>query len=337
MSNIKLVIVGLASYHTKHILALKSNTNIEVVGVCDINSNAAKEISEKFSNVPCYSDFRDAISSLKPDAVFISLPHDQYFKVVKFALENNIHIFKEKPFARDLEEAKKIVELLEKSSSKVMIVSQRRFHKTYFEANNLLNCLGQVKFVFATYCFNKPTSSWRKNKQRSGGGVIIDSGYHFIDLLLYYFGLPEAVKCKLSKLSDDPLCETEDFAAIEFQYSHKGTIQLILNRLSEAKKEEIVIYGELGKLVVTKNEIELDLFDSGISKKITIETDDFTEAYRQQYLSFFTSLSAKYPVCPSVKEGILNSLVIEACYLSANKNASLVNIKDLIVLKGVNQ
>ena len=336
MSNIRLIVIGLTSHHTKHIFALKSNTTINVVGVCDIDSRAAKEISEKFSNVPCYSDFRGAISSLKPDVVFISLPHDQYFKVVKFALENNIHIFKEKPFARDLEEAKKIAELFKKSSNKMMIVSQRRFHKTYVEAKHLLNSLGQVKFVFATYCFNKPTSGWRKNKQKSGGGVIIDAGYHFIDLLLYYFGLPEVVKCKLLKLSDDPLCETEDYAKIEFQYPHREIIQLILNRLSETKKEEIVIYGELGKLVVTKNEIELDLFDSGISKKITIETDDFTEAYRQQYLSFFTSLSAKHPVCPSVKEGILNSLVIEACYLSANKNASLVNIKDLIVLKGVN-
>lgn len=335
MSNIRLVVVGLTSHHSKHILALRSNTTIDIVGVCDIDSHTVKEISEKFGSVPCYSDFRDAISSLKPDAVFISLPHDQYFKVVKFVLENNIHIFKEKPFARDLEEAKKIAELLEKSSSKMMIVSQRRFHKTYFEAKNLLDSLGQVKFVFATYCFNKPTFGWRKNKQKSGGGVIIDSGYHFIDLLLCYFGLPETVKCKLSKLSGDPLCETEDYATIEFQYSHKEIIQLILNRLSETKKEEIVIYGELGKLMVTKNEIALDLFDSGISKKITIETDDFTEAYQQQHLSFFTSLSNRHPVCPGVKESILDSLVIEACYLSANKNAALVNIKDLTVLKGV--
>jgi predicted dehydrogenase len=335
MAKTKLLIIGLTSNHKEHILALQSNSAIDIIGVCDIDSIQAEEISLKFGQIPHFDDYYKAIEILRPDALFISLPHDQYIEVVEIALRKNIHIFKEKPFAHDLAEAKKMAELFRHSHSKIMTVSQRRFHKTYAKGKELLVELGKTKYVFASYCFNKPTSGWRKSKKISGGGVIIDSGYHLIDLLLYYFGLPETVKCQLSKVSDDLSCETEDYASIELRYSDSNAVQLILNRLSEVKKEEIIIYGELGKLTVTKQEVTIELFDSGCIKKIETDHSSFVEAYHHQHRAFFDSVSNEHWPIPGIKEGMLNSLIIEACYLSAKANSSVINTKNLLNMRNI--
>lgn len=329
MDKTRLLIIGLTSHHTEHIQALQANPTVLVAGVCDINVSQAKEMSSEFNDAPYFTNVQAAIESLKPDAVFICLPHDQHLEVVELALKNGIHIFKEKPFAHDLEEANKIANLFKQSHSKIMTVSQRRFHKTYLEAKNHIGEIGQIKYVLATYSFNKPTSGWRKNKKASGGGVIIDSGYHLIDLLLYYFGLPETVKCELSKLSNDLSCETEDYALIELDYADGNNVQLILNRLAETKKEEIIIYGELGKLFVTKNELLLETYSSGTTKKVAFDPDGFIGAYQRQHKEFFSSLSNGHFLVPGVKEGVTNSLVIEACYLSADTN-STINTEELM-------
>ena len=335
MDKTRLLIIGLTSHHTEHIQALQANPTVLVTGVCDINISRAKEMSSVFNNVSYFTDFHAAIESLEPDAVFICLPHDQHLEVVELALKKGIHVFKEKPFAHNLEEANKIANLFKQSHSKIMTVSQRRFHKTYLEAKNHMGEIGQIKYVFATYSFNKQTSGWRKNKKASGGGVIIDSGYHLIDLLLYYFGLPETVKCELSKLSNDLSCETEDYALIELDYADGNNVQLVLNRLAETKKEEIVIYGELGKLVATKNELLLQRYNSGTTTKFAFDPDGFTEAYQQQHSAFFSSLSNGHLLVPGVKEGVTNNLIIEACYLSADTNLT-INTEQLIASRRLN-
>lgn len=335
MNTIKVLVIGLTLNHTEHIVALKSFSFVRIIGICSTNHEMARKVALEFNNPPRYTDYKSAIEILKPDAVFISLPHYKHMEVIEFALKNNIHIFKEKPFAYDLDEAKRLEMLFKNSKYKIMIVSQRRFHYSYEEAKKFLNYVGQIRYVSSSYCFNKSTSGWRMKEKESGGGVIIDSGYHFIDLLFYYFGLPEKVSCKTSKLSNDQSCETEDYAFIEFLYPDHKIIQLILNRLSETKKEEIIIFGDLGKLIISKNEMTLELFDSGIIKKLISSTDGFNKAYLNQHKLFFSSLSNEQIAEPSISEGLSNSIIIEACYLSAKNNSNFINTKDLITTKEI--
>ena len=130
-------------------------------------------------------------------------------------------------------------------------------------------------------------------------------------------------------------CETEDYALIELDYADGNNVQLVLNRLVETKKEEIVIYGELGKLVATKNELLLQRYNSGTTTKFAFDPDGFTEAYQQQHSAFFSSLSNGHLLVPGVKEGVTNNLIIEACYLSADTNLT-INTEQLIASRRLN-
>jgi predicted dehydrogenase len=334
MCKIKLLLIGLSNNHTEHIDAFKKNQDIEIVGLCDINPNISKLLGQEFESLPYFPDYNVAIDILKPQAIFVCLPHSEHIKILNLAIKNDIHVFKEKPFAKNLKEAIKILLLLKKSKSRIMTVSQRRFHSTYLQAKKLLNDLGHIKYVFASYCFSKETSGWRKSKKISGGGVIIDSGYHLIDLIMYYFGLPKTVRCKQSKLSKDPDCETEDFAQIELDYGNK-MIQLVLNRSSKNKNEEISVYGEKGKLDISKKRIYKREYSTGLEHVFSENSGDFSDAYLNQHYSFFTSVMNEKKLYPGIKEGLLNTLVIEACYLSASSNSSLISTNELIHSKGL--
>lgn len=335
MKKIRLVIIGLNLRNKEHIKALKSLSLIDVVGVCNINIETAKEISEIFGKVDYFEKYNDAISILNPDALFLSLPHDQYFKIIKFATQRNIHLLKEKPFSLNLSEAKEIVHLFQQTNSKLMLISQRRFHETYIHAESYLKTIGFIKRFEAVYTFNKPTEEWRRISKRSGGGVIIDSGYHIIDILNHYFGVPESVICETKKLSSDETCETEDFASIKFNYPDGMTGSLILSRIDDIKKEEVLILGERGKMIIRRDLFSIEMYNPlEKTREFRIE-DNFENAYTKQHSEFFSSLSTDATRVPSVAEGMSNSVVIEACYRSALNKSRPININELIVSEGV--
>ncbi len=55
----------------------------------------------------------------------------------------------------------------------------------------------EAKYTFYT---DKPHEGWRGKKELTGGGRLIDMGYHMVDLLMWYFGLPDKIFVERSYL-----------------------------------------------------------------------------------------------------------------------------------------
>jgi predicted dehydrogenase len=55
--------------------------------------------------------------------------------------------------------------------------------------------IGTPFFVDAQYILavDDPAAGWRGRSDLAGGGCLVDMGYHVIDLLLWYFGLPDRI------------------------------------------------------------------------------------------------------------------------------------------------
>ena len=70
------------------------------------------------SNYNLFTDYQEAITSTKPDAVCISTYPDTHEEISLYALEHNCHIFLEKPIAADLDGSRKIIDKAEKSGKK---------------------------------------------------------------------------------------------------------------------------------------------------------------------------------------------------------------------------
>ena len=87
-----------------------------------------------------------ALDPAAVDAAVITLPHHLYPDVVNAALGRGIHVLKEKPFARDLEDARTMLAAAEKSSATLMVAGQGKYSAGYQRAKQIAagGVLGQV-------------------------------------------------------------------------------------------------------------------------------------------------------------------------------------------------
>ena len=204
------------------------------------------------------------------DIAIVSLPHDQHDFVVRALVKQGIYIIKEKPLAMNLELAKDYQKIMgEEGRWPIYTTVQRSTHKLFRQAKTDLEKIGKVlRFHYEyTFCLPNQTSGWRSDPEKSGGGVVLDMGYHILDVVGDFFGYPQAIKSRFSyKFPDFEKSKLEDAAEIMLTYDgFEG--QVLLDRHADAKVEEFVIEGEKGTLTLTPGSYTLDLADVRVEQK----------------------------------------------------------------------
>lgn len=99
------------------------------------------------------------------------------------------------------------------------------------------------------------------------GGALVDMGYHYIDLLVWYFGLPDSITCKISTGNrKNQQYNVEHTAFVDFSYNDTANDNerilgsLIISRVYPEKDEYLVAYGPNGSVFVKRGElIRLDV------------------------------------------------------------------------------
>lgn len=318
MRRLNFLTVGLATKHTEHILALRklSKQTIKITGVCNLNKKEAQSVSRLFSSATASIDIDEALDKHPVDAAFVCLPHFAYAQVLPKLIKRNIHVLKEKPFSISVEDAVILKHQLEQSKAKFMVIAQRRYHPTYVKAKFLLNTLGIIEFVNGQYYINYPATGWRKESSLSGGGIIIDSGYHMIDITNWLFGPPELVYAltKVAHTKDEH--NTEDSALINLRYQSGFYVNLSLSRLSLDKSESMSIYGSKGEMHISRSLLELKYHNG---KKLVFRSEpSWNKAIHNQHKAFFEIINNNQQGVGVVDNVFDNSLVIEAAYLSSH-------------------
>lgn len=242
---------------------------VDVVAVCDTNKDSV--IAElkmlPFSDIKTYRDyntlFQDTLSGkLALDAVVVSVPHHIYGDIVEKAISANVMVFKEKPFAHDLKEAKKISHQSIKEHVQIYTVTKRQFYPSYTKGLQLL----REGAIGTPYMYNvrhfiphgNLYQGWRSTIDVSGGGVFMDMGYHLLDVLIRYFGeIKQANLYWSNTAKPEFIYEVEDAASLLCQHQKgvHGVFQVAA--LSGPKEESIEIRGTKGRLIVSKDKVTL--------------------------------------------------------------------------------
>lgn len=97
----------------------------EFIGVCDTNEENARTIGEK-NGCDYFTDWRELLD--KATAVSIVTPTETHSEIACEFLENGVNVLVEKPFARTLEEADKMIAAAQKSGAKLMVGHLERYN-----------------------------------------------------------------------------------------------------------------------------------------------------------------------------------------------------------------
>jgi predicted dehydrogenase len=128
MSKLRTAVIGVGSlgqHHARNYDEITLRGTTEFIGVCDSNETQAITIAEKYLSKP-FTDWRDLLD--KTDAVSIVTPTETHCEIACAFLERGIHVLVEKPIARTLEEADKMIATAQKSGAKLMVGHLERYN-----------------------------------------------------------------------------------------------------------------------------------------------------------------------------------------------------------------
>ncbi len=126
--NPRIAVIGVGSlgqHHARNYAELAGEGTGEFVGVCDANKEVARTIGDK-NNCDYFTDWRELLD--KVDAVSIVTPTETHCEIACAFLENGVNVLVEKPIARTLEEADKMIAAAQKTGAKLMVGHLERYN-----------------------------------------------------------------------------------------------------------------------------------------------------------------------------------------------------------------
>lgn len=196
MKKIKVAIIGAGQIaRVSHIPNYQLfSDEIEVVGISDINLQAARELSEQFHIPNYFSNHIEMLEQLKPDSVSVCVPNKFHCQITCDALERGCNVLCEKPPAITVEEAEK----MQRMALKHNCLLSFGFHFRYStEAAFLKDKIEKGEFgdLYAArvqWIRRRGIPGWGNftNKEIQGGGPLIDIGVHMLDLAIYLMDYP---------------------------------------------------------------------------------------------------------------------------------------------------
>ncbi|MCX5813730.1 MAG: Gfo/Idh/MocA family oxidoreductase [Proteobacteria bacterium] len=168
---LKIAIIGAGHMGKIHLQKLLAIEDAQVVAIADTDETLAGNITEKYS-IPFFSDYTKTLNNL--NGVVIASSTETHYEIAKFFLENNIHVFIEKPITSDTADASDLVKLADIKNLILQIGHLERFNPAY---KNAVPFVQNPLFIEA-----RRTSNFTGRSPNID--VVLDLMIHDIDLVL---------------------------------------------------------------------------------------------------------------------------------------------------------
>lgn len=177
-----------------HFPALSKLDNVRIKYACDLiieKANAAKEKFPKIEEV--ITDYKIALNDPEVEAVFVLTPNYAHYTVTMDAIAAGKHVMCEKPITVNYELSKEMADAANNAGKMLNIGVCNRYHKSVvmLEEMNRQGKFGNIYHVccsFRSFRSIPGLGGAFTTKAQSGGGVLIDWGVHFLDLILFILG-----------------------------------------------------------------------------------------------------------------------------------------------------
>ena len=196
MKRIRTAVIGCGAIGEFHARCYANNPKADLAYVVDIIPEKARDVGEQHGATNAIADYREALADPAVDVVSVCLPNDLHCPVTLDALGAGKHVMCEKPIALDGGEAERMRALARKRKKQLAIGVVNRFNDAVLLLRDTIRrgTIGDVYHVsvmFKAYRSIPGLGGWFTTKARAGGGVMIDWGVHYLDLVLFCLGFPE--------------------------------------------------------------------------------------------------------------------------------------------------
>lgn len=222
-NTVKLAMIGCGGIARRHVMAMKDlihrgRSGFTITAVCDTNVDAAQtlaeELHEQLGATPrVYTDYREMLDKEEIDGADLSLPHGLHHSISIACMEAGVDVLCEKPIGVTIKAGKLMAEAAERTGRTLSIAVPHRRQpgqRAVHWALNQAKLIGEPLTFFHYYTRppeaavpNQPVPPrvlWRRDRMMSGGGLTLDSGFHYCDSIRYFFGEVDKVYAEMREL-----------------------------------------------------------------------------------------------------------------------------------------
>ena len=302
-----------------HVPTILARRDVRLTAVVDRSADRAELLGRK-SGAKAFATVAEALPHI--DAAIVALPHNLHAPMSIELLAAGKHVLVEKPMAITSAECDAMIAAGKRGGATLTVGQMRRFCPAVRSAKVFIEegLIGKVKRfeILEGGVFNwQVVSDFQFRKDKAGGGVLMDTGAHTFDMLLWLFG--DVVELDYR---DDSYGGVEADCEVKLTTASgaKGYVEL---RRTRNLPTELIIEGDRGRIMVawTKDQVtlecagqKLDTFTIGMTDGAGREIMIWEFMFIRQLENWVQSLYGKGAALVPGEEGRRVVDLIERCY-----------------------
>jgi len=300
--------------------AINAQENSRLVSFQSRSEALAKEFAHRHG-AGRWTTRRDVLlADPEVTAVYVATEHHRHCEDVVAAAEAGKHVLCEKPMANSVADCRRMIEACRANGVALQIAYYRRYYPKLIRMKELLDggAIGrpvnaQVHFGSRVPLQDVTPRNWRLNAALSGGGALVDTGSHRLDLLCWMLGEPERVAA-FAEIQELPI-EAPDQETLLIRMVngvHVGTS----HSYRAPSEDRFDLFGTEGLLSATSVDgPTLRLVANG--REECWELPRHANVHFPLFDDFARRIGSGQPPRYTGEDGVLASRVIEAAYESA--------------------
>lgn len=272
MSNhiLRVGLIGAGGIGRTHLASYDRVREAQIVAVADINADLAQSAAQQVG-AQAFSDVKQMLEAVELDAVDICTPPSAHLEAALLAIERGLHVLCEKPLAHHPDAARQIVRAADEKGVQLMTAFCHRFHPPIVALKKIIDSgeLGEVVMFRNRFAgpFKGVEERWFSDKEVAGGGVLMDTSVHSIDLFRFLVGEVDRVQAVIRR-TNPAIGDVED-AAIALLSTSDNRMGVVEASWSLAAGFNVVeVYGTEGAGMV-------HYWDGFKSRYKTLKMDDW--------------------------------------------------------------
>jgi UDP-N-acetylglucosamine 3-dehydrogenase len=235
MKKLGVAVIGTGGWGKNHVRVYKELASAELVAVCDVNAERAKEVANQFG-VKAYTNSTRMLKNKEIEAVSVCTWSTKLAGEALKALKAGKHVLVEKPMATNTKQAEKLLETAEQNGLHLTVGFLMRFIPGLQHIREAVENKKIGELVCATA---RRVSQW---PERIGDvGVVKDTAIHDIDVMRYIFNEdPITVYAKTGSMRH---IKFEDYAQIMLTYRDGKSAFIESNWLTPYKTRLLTVTG----------------------------------------------------------------------------------------------
>lgn len=227
--------------------AIKRSKELEIVACYTRSEDKRRAFAEKYNCRPAAS-YEEILRDTSIAGIVNTTPNNVHLETTRQAAEAGKHVFLDKPIANTVREGMEIAEVCKKAGVVLALGYQRRREKHFRWVKNEIDEGRFGKLVQAECNISRDRlgqfdlTSWRYTAEGMPGGVMLQIGIHYVDVLEYLMGPVKSVSARLAQLvlpGDNP-----DVANMILQHENGALSSLTASYASASEYYMMNIYGK---------------------------------------------------------------------------------------------